>query len=76
MRWNRQAKVERPEYPKLVAIKATAEEVRDLLPVLTQNDPDAELVSGGDRGVYARVHNKAAEMAAKQYAESRSFPLT
>ena len=75
MRWNKRAKVERPEYPKLVAIAATAEEARDLLPELLRNDPDAEIVSAGDRGVYVRVHNEAAEMAAKQYSESRSFPL-
>jgi hypothetical protein len=75
MKWNRRAKVERPEYPKLVAIKATSEEVRDLLPLLIETDPAAEIVSGGERGVYARVHNEAAEKAAKHYAESRSFPL-
>lgn len=75
MRWNKRDKVERPEYPKLVAIAATAEEARDLLQVLIQSDPSAEIVNGGDRGVYARVHNEAAETAAKQYSESRSFPL-
>jgi hypothetical protein len=75
MRWNKRVKVERPEYPKLLAINATAEEVRDLMPALLQSDPDAEIVSGGDRGVYVRVHNEAAELAAKQYSESRSFPL-
>jgi hypothetical protein len=75
MRWNKRAKVERPEYPKLVAIAATAEEVRDLLPELLQHDPSAEIVSGGERGVYVRVHNEAAETAAKRYSESRSFPL-
>lgn len=75
MRWNKRAKVERPEYPKLVAMAATAEQVRDLLRELHQNDPDAEIVSAGDRGVYVRVHNEAAETAAKKYSESRSFPL-
>ena len=75
MRWNKRAKVERPEYPKLVAMAATAEQVRDLLPELVQNDPDAEIVSAGDRGVYVRVHNEAAETAAKRYSESRNFPL-
>jgi hypothetical protein len=75
MRWNKRPKVERPEYPKLVAISATAEEVGGLLPELIRNDPDAELVSAGDRGVYVRVHNEAAELAAKQYSESRNFPL-
>ncbi len=75
MGWNKRPKVERPEYPKLVAIAATPAEVRDLLPVLIESDPDAEIVSGGERGVYVRVHNEAAELVAKQYAESRSFPL-
>jgi hypothetical protein len=75
MRWNRQPKPERPEYPKLVAIAATQEQVRDLLPALLESDPDAEIVEGGARGVYARVHNEAAEAAARRYGESRSFPL-
>lgn len=75
MRWNKREKVERPEFPKLVAIAATAAQVEDLLPLLRQSDPDAEIVDGGARGVYARVHNEAAESAAKHYGESRSFPL-
>jgi hypothetical protein len=75
MRWNKRTPVERPEYPKLVPIAATAEEVRDLLPGLLETDPDAEIVSAGDRGVYVRVHNQAAETVAKRYSESRSFPL-
>jgi hypothetical protein len=75
MRWNRQPKVERPEYPKLVPIAGTAQEVQDLLPMLLEIDPDAEIVEGGARGVYARVHNEAAETAARRYGESRDFPL-
>ena len=75
MRWNRRPQAERPEYPKLVALAATEEEVRDLLPVLLESDPEAEIVEGGARGVYARVHNEAAEAAARRYGESRSFPL-
>lgn len=75
MRWNKRPQAERPEFPKLVAIAATQEEVRDLLPVLRDSDPDAEIVEGGARGVYARVHNEAAETAARRYGESRSFPL-
>ena len=76
MAWNnRRPKAERSEYPKLVAIAATPEEVRDLLAVLVPDDPAAEVVSGGDRGVYVRVHNEAAEVAAKRYSETRSFPL-
>lgn len=75
MRWNKRPQAERPEYPKLVALAATEEEVRDLLPVLLESDPEAEIVEGGARGVYARVHNEAAEAAARRYGESRSFPL-
>jgi hypothetical protein len=75
MRWSKREKVERPEYPKLVAIAATADEVRDLLPLLRESDPEAELVDGGARGVYARVHNETAETAARRYGENRSFPL-
>jgi hypothetical protein len=75
MRWNKRPRVERPEFPKLLAIVATAEGARDLLPELLRSDAAAEIVSAGDRGVYVRVHNEAAEMAAKQYSESRSFPL-
>jgi ribosomal protein L16 Arg81 hydroxylase len=75
MRWNKRPKVERPEYPKLVAIAASAEEARDLLPLLQESDPEAELVDGGARGTYARVHNEAAETAARRFGESRNFPL-
>jgi hypothetical protein len=75
MRWNTRPKVERPEYPKLVPIAGTREEVQDLMPLLLERDPDAELVEAGARGVYARVHNVGAETAAKRYGESRSFPL-
>ena len=75
MRWNKRPQVERPEYPKLVAISATAEQVKDLLPLLLEKDPEAALVDGGTRGVYARVHNEDAEAAARKYGESRSFPL-
>ncbi|HYI38921.1 MAG TPA: hypothetical protein VE053_01225 [Allosphingosinicella sp.] len=75
MRWNKRPKVERPEYPKLVPIAGTKEEARDLLERLLDVDPEAELVEGGARGVYARVHNEAAETSARQYGESRNFPL-
>jgi len=75
MRWNQRPKAERPEYPKLVALAATVEEVRDLLPLLLESDPEAEVVESGGRGVYVRVHNAEAEKATKRYAEHRSFPL-
>ncbi len=75
MRWNKRAKAERPEYPKLVAIAATGDEAQEMLRAVLQHDPDAQIVSGGDRGAYVRVHNQAAELAAEQYSEGRSFPL-
>ena len=75
MRWNKRPKVERPEFPKLVPIAATKEEARDLLQRLLEIDPEAELVEGGTRGVFARVHNETAEAAARGHGESRSFPL-
>jgi dihydroxyacetone kinase-like predicted kinase len=75
MRWNQRPKVERPEFPKLVAIAATAQQIADLLPQLVESDPQAEVVDSGGRGVYVRVHNAEAEEAAKLYAEQRSFPL-
>ncbi len=75
MRWNKRPPVERPEYPKLVAIVATTAQVGDLLPLLLKSDPCAALVDGGARGLYARVHNESAEKAVKSYGESRSFPL-
>ncbi len=75
MRWNRREKAERPEFPKLIAIAGTAEEVRALLPAIRDGDPDAELVDAGDRGVYVRVNNEAGETAARSHGERRSFPL-
>jgi hypothetical protein len=75
MRWNSRSKVERPEYPKMIAISATPKEMEQLIPRLQESDPEAALVCAGDRGLYIRVHNEAAERAARKYAESRSFPL-
>jgi hypothetical protein len=75
MRWNRSPKVERSEYPKMVAVPMTWEEARSLLPLLLADDPRAEIVDGGNRGVYVRVHNEASETAAKAIGETRSFPL-
>jgi hypothetical protein len=75
MRWNNRTKVERPEYPKLIPIPGTAEEVRSLLPLLLESDSAAEIVDGGSRGLYVRVHNEAAETAARHAGEGRSFPL-
>ena len=75
MRWNTRGKAERPEFPKLVPVPGTMDEVRENLPSLRQSDPDAEIVDGGERGVYVRVHNEAAEAAARLTGESRSFPL-
>ena len=75
MRWNKRPRVERPEYPKLIAIAATTEQAQDLLPLLLESDPDASFVEGGSRGLYARVHNEAAEKMVQIYAEGRNFPL-
>ena len=75
MRWNNRTKAERPEYPKLIPVAGTMDEARGLLPHLLEEDPDAEIVDGGDRGVYVRVHNDIAEKAARQIGEGRSFPL-
>jgi len=74
-RWNRHPPVERPEYPKLVAIAGTSEEANALLPMLQAIDPQAEIVDGGSRGIYARVHNEEAVTKAKLHSEGRSFPL-
>ena len=75
MRWNKRERAERPEYPKLVPVPGTMDEVREKLPLLRQDDPDAEVVDAGDRGVYVRVHNAAAEATARLSGESRAFPL-
>lgn len=73
MRWNKRPKVERPEYPKLIPVGGTVEEARKLLPSILEQDPEAEILDGGERGAFLKVHNAAAEAAAT--AEKRSFPL-
>jgi hypothetical protein len=75
MRWNTRPKAERPEYPKLVPIAGSLEEVRAMLPAIHREDPEADAVDGGVRGVYVRVHNAAGESAARSYGETRDFPL-
>ena len=75
MRWNTRGKAERPEFPKLVPVAGTMDEVGDKLAAIRKDDPEAEIVDGGERGVYVRVHNEAAEAAARLSGESRSFPL-
>lgn len=74
MRWNQRPKAERPEYPKLIAVSANADQIRDLLVFLRHSDPQAGLVESGGRGLYVRVHNTEAEAATKDYAEARTFP--
>jgi hypothetical protein len=75
MRWNNRAKTERPEYPKMVAITAQGQEALDLLSTLAADDPQAEIVNGGSRGLFLKVHNEAAENAARRVTEARNFPL-
>ena len=73
MRWNRREKAERPEYPKLIPVAGTVEEARRLLPAIQEQDPEAEVLDGGERGAFLKVHNEAAAAAAT--AEKRDFPL-
>jgi hypothetical protein len=73
MRWNKRPKVERPEYPKLIPVAGTVEEANELLSLIHGHDPDATILDGGDRGAFLKVHNEAAEAAAK--GEERNFPL-
>jgi hypothetical protein len=73
MRWNRPQKVERPEYPKLVPVAGTVEEASKLLSKIQAHDPEAAVVDGGERGAFVKVHNEAAEAAAR--AEKRRFPM-
>jgi len=73
MRWNKREKVERPEYPKLIPVGGTVEEAGNMLPVIREHDPDAEILDAGARGAFLKVHNAAAEAAAT--AEKRDFPL-
>ena len=75
MRWNRRERAERPEYPKLVPVPGTMDEVLQKLAVLRQDDPEAEAVDAGDRGIYVRIHNEVAEAAARLSGEDRAFPL-
>ena len=73
MRWNKRQKVERPEFPKLIPVAGTVQEASKLLSVIKDHDPDAEILDGGERGAFLKVHNSAAEAAAS--AEVRNFPL-
>lgn len=67
-RWNARRAAERPEFPKLVAIGPAGQQAPDLLPILLRSDPMAEMVQGGAYGLYARIHNAAAESEARMYA--------
>ncbi len=75
MTWNKRPKTERPDFPKPLAVGGSPEQVRDLLSMIHQSDPDATVLFGGAHGVYVKVHNEAAEITAKPFAEHRSFPL-
>ena len=71
-RWNARRTVERPEFPKLVPIGPAGEQAPGLLPILLRSDPMAEMVQGGAYGLYVRIHNAAAESAAKMYVLGES----
>jgi hypothetical protein len=73
MRWNKRQKVERPEYPKLIPVGGTVEEASKVLTLIRDFDPEAEILDGGERGAFLKVHNQEAEAAAT--AEKRNFPL-
>lgn len=73
MSWNKRQKAERPEYPKLIPVAGTVHEATKLLSVIQSHDPDAEILDGGERGTFLKVHNQAAEAAATR--EERRFPL-
>jgi hypothetical protein len=74
-RWNKRIQVDRPEFPKLVPMCGSRQDVERLMPALLRNDPEAEVVDGGSRGLFARVHNQEGEEAAKPHGEGRSFPI-
>ncbi len=73
MSWNRRPKLERPEYPKLIPVAGLAEDGAKMLALVKSHDPEAAVLDGGERGMFLKVHNEAAEAAAT--AEKRSFPL-
>ncbi|HEY0013173.1 MAG TPA: hypothetical protein VGB79_10020 [Allosphingosinicella sp.] len=73
MRWNKRPKAERPEFPKLIPVAGTVEEAKGLLSRILEQDSEAAILDGGERGAFLKVHNEAAEAAAT--AEKRSFPL-
>ena len=73
MRWNKPAKVERPEFPKLLPVSGNADEIDKLLALAQTHDPDAVVLDGGERGAYLKVHNSAGEGAITR--ERRGFPL-
>jgi hypothetical protein len=75
VRFKKRPKPPRPDFPKLVAIPGSVEEVRELLPSIQASDPDAALVDAAGRGVYVRVNNEIAETKARLYGERRQFPL-
>jgi hypothetical protein len=75
MGWRSQIRRDpRPEFPKAIPLPGSVQ-AGDLLASLQASDPDASIVDAGALGLYARVHNKAAETIARLCAEKRTFPL-
>ena len=73
MRWNKRPKVERPEFPKLLPVAGSAADASKALALVLKHDPEATILDGGERGLFLKVHNEAAQAAAT--SEARSFPL-
>ena len=65
--WNRKPRAERPEWPKLVQIYLSAQDVRILEPDLLAQDDQARVVDGGGHGLFVRCFNPASEALAKSW---------
>ena len=70
--WNRKEKVERPEWPKLIALRGTMDEAKALEPQLKADDAEAEVVEGGGYGVFARCFNEKSEKVALRFGKDEA----